>query len=43
MSRITGHCSRCGRTISYTAPRPGEEPKEVRHMTEPGQPESCPK
>lgn len=38
---ITTVCS-CGQNITYTATRPGEQPKDVRHVDIPGQPADCP-
>lgn len=38
---ITTNCA-CGGTNSFTPARPGEKPKDVRHMNEHGQPEACP-
>ncbi|MGC2997422.1 hypothetical protein ACPF8X_03195 [Streptomyces sp. G35A] len=39
---ITTSCGRCLRVITYDAPRPGEQPKNVKHIYAPGQPAECP-
>ncbi|MFC9631413.1 hypothetical protein ACFTY8_19480 [Streptomyces mirabilis] len=38
---ITTVC-RCGRTITYDYTRPGEQPKNVKHVNVAGQPADCP-